>query len=185
MDLYDAFATGFLGAFCAILLIRILTRGFRKSIPPVSRWLARHIVMSRVFDRRHTVNPTRAQIICVIAHWGITAFYNVFRVRTISQASTRAGQLGLLHMIPLLSPMQIVLSSHALDISLTTAEYIHITLGSMAVVQGCLHCILNYAQETRPQKMGVFEIMVCRTKRSFQKMPLTRSDRQLHRSLLY
>jgi hypothetical protein len=173
MDLYGAFATGFLGAFCVILLIRITTRAFRRSIPPVSRWLARHIVMSRVFDRRHT------------AHWGITAFYNVFRVRTISQASTRAGQLGLLHMIPLLSPMQTVLSSHALDISLTTAEYIHITLGSMAVVQGCLHCILNYAQETRPQKMGVFEIMVRGTKRSLPEMPLTRSDRQLHRSLLY
>jgi hypothetical protein len=125
-----------------------------------------------------------AQIICVIAHWGITAFYNIFRVQTISQASTRAGQLGLLHVIPLLSPMQIVFSSHALDISLINAEYTHITLGSMAVIQGCLHCILNYAQETRPQKISAFEIMVRETKSPCPTIPLTRYDRQLHRLLL-
>lgn len=185
MDLYSAFATGFLGAFCAILLISIVIRAFRRAVPHVSRWLTRHIVMSRVFNRRHTINPTRAQIICVIAHWGITAFYNIFRVQTISQASTRAGQLGLLHVIPLLSPMQIVFSSHALDISLINAEYTHITLGSMAVIQGCLHCILNYAQETRPQKISAFEIMVRETKYPCPTMPLTRNDRQLHHLLLF
>jgi hypothetical protein len=114
---------------------------------------------------------------------GITAFYNIFRVQTISQASTRAGQLGLLHVIPLLSPMQIVFSSHALDISLINAEYTHITLGSMAVIQGCLHCILNYAQETRRQKISAFEIMVREKKFPCSTMPLTRNDRQLHRLL--
>jgi hypothetical protein len=166
MDLYSAFATGFLGAFCAILLISIVIRAFRRAVPHVSRWLTRHIVMSRVFNRRHTINPTRAQIMSVIAHWGITAFYNIFRVQTISQASKRAGQLGLLH------------------ISLINAEYTHITLGSMAVIQGCLHCILNYAQETRPQKISAFEIMVRETKSPCPTMLLTRNDRQLHRLLL-
>ena len=184
MDLYSAFATGFLGALCAILLISIVIRASRRAVPHVSRWLTRHIVMSRVFKRRHTINPTRAQITCIIAHWGITAFYNIFRVQNISQASTRAGQLGLLHVIPLLSPMQIVFSSHALDISLVNAEYTHITLGSMAVIQGGLHCILNYVQQTRPQTISAFEITVRETKSLCLTMPLTQNDRQLHRLLL-
>lgn len=166
MDLYAAFAIGFLGVFGAFLLLRVATRISRTTYSRISRWWTRYIVTSRVFSTHHTFNPTRAQLICLVVHLAVTAFYNAFRVQTVSQASTRAGQLCLLHVIPLLFPMQIAYTSYALDISLGNAKYAHVALGTTAIIQGCLHCILQYVQGSRLQKMSVSQILVRETKHS-------------------
>jgi hypothetical protein len=164
MDLYAAFAIGFLGAFGALLLLRVTIRISRKTYSRISRWWTRHIVTSRVFKSQYTFNPTRAQLIYVGVHLAVTAFYNTFRVHTMPQASTRAGQLCLLHTIPLLFPMQVAFTSYALDISLGNAKYAHATLGIMAIIQGCLHCILQYVQGSQRQDMSVSQILVRETK---------------------
>lgn len=160
MDLYTAFAIGFLGSFGAFLLFRVATRISRTTYSRISRWWTRYVVTSRVFRSRHTFNPTRAQLICLVVHLGVTAFYNAFRVQTTSQASTRAGQLCLLHLVPLLFPMQVTYTSYALDISLSNAKYAHIALGSMAIIQGCLHCILQFVHGSQLHEMSVPQISV-------------------------
>jgi hypothetical protein len=170
MDLYAAFAIGFLGSFGALLLLRVVTRISRTTYSRISRWWTRHVVTSRTFKSQHTFNPTRAQLICLFVHLAVTSFYNSFRVHTISQASTRAGQLCLLHAVPLLFPMQVAYTSYALDISLGNAKYAHVALGIMAIVQGCLHCILQYVQGSQLEEMSVSQILVRETE--FSYLPL-------------
>lgn len=155
MDIYDAFAISFLGLFAVYLLYCLITNAALRMSPNIARWLTRHLVWPTVFNSRHAWDPTRAQLLVLVAHWSLVAFYNIFRVETLSQASAKAAQLSLLHIIPLLIPSQVAFVSYILDISLHQARVAHIMLGTMAIVQGTVHFVLEVLQRSESQRIDV------------------------------
>lgn len=155
MDIYDAFAISFLGLFCVYFIYCLITKAALRTFPHIARWLTRHLIWPRVFNSRHAWDPTRAQLLVLLAHWSIVAFYNIFRVKTLSQASAKSAQLSLLHIIPLLIPSQVAYVSHILDIPLHQSRFVHTILGIMAILQGSVHCVLELLQRSGPQRIDV------------------------------
>lgn len=156
MDIYDAFAISFLGLFAVYFLYCLITNAALSTSANIARWLTRHLVWPTVFlNSRHAWDPTRAQLLVLVAHWSLVAFYNFFRVETLSQASAKAAQLSLLHIIPLLIPSQVAFVSYILDISLHQARVAHIMLGTMAIFQGTVRFVLEVLQRSGSQRVDV------------------------------
>jgi hypothetical protein len=160
MDLDSAFATAFLGAFALTLLVYQVLRLRRCLQRPVKRWLTQHVTMPRMRQGRHFLNPSRAQILAVVVHWILTGFYNVFQVHTVADAAGRAGRSALLHMILLMAPNHIYLSSDLFGTSLPTATWTHFVLGCMAIIQGILHCVLHALNKSWAVSLDAYEITV-------------------------
>lgn len=160
MDLDSAFATGFLGAFVLTFFVYQVLRLWRWSQRPVRMWLTQHVTMPRMRQGRHFLNPSRAQVLAVVVHWILTGFYNIFQVHTVANAADRAGRSALLHIILLMAPNHIYLTSESFGVSLPTATWTHFVLGCMAIVQGVLHCVLHASNKSWAVSLDAYEITV-------------------------
>ena len=156
-----AFAIGFLGILGAILVINQVSTLYRTLWQPISRWLTRHIVLPRLFHGRHLFNPTRVEVLCHLIHWVATILYNTCGVTSLSQAASRAAQIAIIHIVPLLVSYQLGSVARALGLSLNAVLKIHQSVAVMATVQGALHGLIQLLIAGGWKGSMVFKIMVC------------------------
>jgi hypothetical protein len=106
------------------------------------------------------INPTRVEVLCHLLHWTAVIVYNTWNVDSLGQAALRAGQLAVIHMVPLLITYQLGFMSSVLRISLNVVGKVHQSLAVMVLLQGMLHSVLHLQTEERQTKMTPFEIAV-------------------------
>ncbi|GIZ48204.1 hypothetical protein CKM354_001127400 [Cercospora kikuchii] len=126
------------------LLRRSLQQLYTLVWRPGSQIILRYLVYTQVFRPGHLIglNPTWAEALALTAHWAATAACNAYRVRSLAEASARAGQLALVHLVPLISVRQLSFASHVLGWSLRKCHFIHGSLGIMATAQGIIHAVI-------------------------------------------
>ena len=160
MNINSGFAIGFFSIFGAVLVVNHVSNICRKYWPPTSRWMVRHVFLPRLFLGRHTINPTRVEILCHLLHWTAAIVYNTWDVDSLGRAALRAGQLAVIHVVPLLITYQLGFVSNILGLSLTFVGKVHQSLAVMALVQGTLHSVIYLQTGERQTKSMLFQIMV-------------------------
>lgn len=105
--------------------------------------MVKHVLLPRLFHRRHLINPTRVEVLCHLIHWTAVITYNTWNVNTFGQAALRAGQLGIIHVLPLQITYQLAFVSSVLGLSLNNVKKVHQSLAVMVLVQGMLHSAIH------------------------------------------
>lgn len=160
MDIQEGFAIGFLGMLIAAWLVSQVSTLYRAFWPPTVRWLRMHIVLPRLFRGRHLFNPTRVELICHLLHWIATIVYNTYGVANLPQAASRAGNIAVVHLVPLMVSHQLCYVSQVLGLSLDSGVELHISMGLMATIQGALHTVIHLRMADGLSGSMVFRIMV-------------------------
>ena len=86
--------------------------------------------------------------------------YNTWNVDSLGQAALRAGQLAVIHVVPLLITYQLAFVSNILGLSLNVVGKVHQSLAVMVLVQSMLHSVLHLHTEERQAKLIPFQIAV-------------------------
>ena len=160
MNINSGFASGFFAIFGAVLVVNQASRLCRAYWPPMSRWVIRHVLHPRLFRGRHTFNPTRVEVLCHLLHWTAVIVYNTWDVDSLGRAALRAGQLAVIHIVPLLITYQLGFVSSILGLSLNVVGKVHQSLAVMALVQSMLHSVIHLQTEERQTKSMLFQIIV-------------------------
>lgn len=79
-----------------------------------------------------------------LLYWGGTLVVNVFRVRSLPEAASRAGSIALLHLIPLMAGNRLSFVADMIGLSLRTFQYLHNTMGLMVSAQLICHVVLLF-----------------------------------------
>ena len=107
-------------------------------------YIFKYLIYPLFFRRRVFLGPvTRGRFTLVFVYWLGTAFCNVIGVKTWSQASSRAGVLSVLHLIPLLFSTRLSFAADLLGLSLKSYIRFHGVLGHMAFWQGLAHVLFQ------------------------------------------
>ena len=150
MNINRSFAIGFFSIFGAVLVLNHVSRLRRKYWHLISRRMVKHVLLPRLFRDKHLVNPTRVEVLCHLLHWTAVIIYNTWDVDSFGRAALRAGELAIIHIVPLLITYQLAFVSSLLGLSLNVVEKVHQSLAAMVFLQGCLHSVL-YLQTTGRQ----------------------------------
>ncbi|EMC97298.1 hypothetical protein BAUCODRAFT_23621 [Baudoinia panamericana UAMH 10762] len=144
MDLILIIAIILLGPLLLASTLRLALRVGRHCSRKAYIWLLYHVVYPRILPGdMHLVNPSRAEILLLLLHWSITGFFNAYDIHSRTEFSRRAGQIAVLHMLPLLASQPLSLLADILGMSLHTLLYGHTVFGVMAALQGVLHAIFS------------------------------------------
>ena len=160
MDINRGFAIGFFAIFGAALVVNHISKLCRTYWPPTLRWMVRHVLLPRLFVGLHIFNPTRIEVVCHLLHWTAVVVYNTWNVHNLVQAGLRAGQLAVIHIVPLLITYQLSFVSSLLGLSLDVVANVHQSLAIMALVQGVLHSVAQLHIAERQNKFTLFQISV-------------------------
>lgn len=141
MELQKIFAAVFLGFFAVVFSSRNIRLGVRLLWRPLSTRFLRYVVYPRIFYKRRWryLNPTRAELLLYVAHWATTITFNAYGIRSLSEASLRAAQIGTVHLLPLLAFRQLSFAADIFGFSLRSFYAIHRSVGIMATLQGIFH----------------------------------------------
>lgn len=132
------------GMFLALFLYRTCSQ--------ISDWVQdrtvfyvfKYLVYPLLFRRRGLFGPiTRWRAILIFVYWLGTFLCNVIGVKTLPQASKRAGVLSVLHLIPLLFSGRLSFAADLLGLSLRPYIRLHGLLGLMAFCQGLTHVLIH------------------------------------------
>ncbi|EXJ72785.1 uncharacterized protein A1O5_03932 [Cladophialophora psammophila CBS 110553] len=153
---YAAAAGGILLLFLARNLAGWLVRA-----PRVRSWAFRHL-HTTLFRRRPTHSPiSRIEAMLHMIYWGGTMIYNFLGIQSAADASTRAGALTTLNMIPLLFGGRISAAADAINVTRRTLDKIHKTVGTMTAAQMGLHLAFEAAtRRLRFDTVGCLSILV-------------------------
>ena len=143
MNINRGFAIGFFSIFGAVLVVNHVSRLCRRYWPLISRWMVKHVLLPRVFRGRHLINPTRVEVLCYLLHWTAVIIYDTWNVDSFGRAASRAGELAVIHIVPLLITYQLAFVSSVLGVSLDTVKKAHQSLAVMVLLQGMLHSALH------------------------------------------
>ncbi len=143
MNINCGFAIGFFSIFGTLLIANQVSKVCRACWPPISRWTVRHVLLPRLFRGRHIFNPTRTELLCHLLHWTAVIVYSTWDVDSLSGAALRAGQLAVIHVVPLLITYQLGFVSRLLGLSFNVTGRVHQSLAFMALVQSILHSAIH------------------------------------------
>ena len=94
--------------------------------------------------RRSLFGPiTYSRITWWLVHWGSTVTCNFLGIQNWHEASSRAGTLALLHIVPLFFSQQFSMAADIFGISLKAYQLLHQAFGAMAIVQSALHVAIS------------------------------------------
>lgn len=158
MEIYEVYSVLLLTLFVVVVIsngFRIISRFEKKH-----RWMDRHLTIPRIFDNQYIQTPTRLQTLCHLLHLSTVVLYNCLHVTNLEQLASRAGQLCILHMVPLLSANHLEFISQILGLSRNTIFGCHMTIGLMALAQGVLHSVINLVKGQYSSDKAGFDISV-------------------------
>lgn len=140
---------------CAIVLLVLLCLGllhhFALKTLAIERrqgWIHRNLVVARLFDNGHFDTPTRLDALCYLAHCSGICFLETYRVKTRDDLALRAGQLCVVHIVPLMVS-QLSFAGHMFGLSRKTITKFHAAFGLMALAQAILHGTLHWVKDGR------------------------------------
>lgn len=111
--------------------------------------LVRKYFLHPLLLRRHRLlGPwTRAQVAFALIYFAANAFCTCFRVSTASDVATRAGHLSLINMVPAYFGFHLSFVCTLLGISLPRYRIFHASTGTMSIILGVIHAIIDAASK--------------------------------------
>ena len=161
MEIFSYAAASFLGMIAALLMVHQTSKLIRVYGPPTSRWIFKQVLLPKLFRGQHKFNLTRIALLCHLLHWTLAIWYNVWKVRDLDHASSRASQMSIIHLVPLLASRDLASVADAFGVSLATVLTVHPSLAVMALVQGGIHVVIHYHIAKEEAKPVVFRTIVC------------------------
>ena len=145
MDAQKIYTAAFLGFFALFFLRRNVPHWSDVFCRPLARRVLRHLVYPRIFRSRQlfNLNPTRAEFLFHIVHWAATATGNAYGVHNLLDAGLRAGQMSIIHLLPLFAFRQLSSVADLFGVSLSLTYTVHRSIGIMASIQGVVHAVIS------------------------------------------
>ena len=158
---FYAIAAG--GCIALLFIVRTLTR-LRWLLKPGDALLRKHFLYPLLLRRHRLLGPwTRARVAFQVIYLAANVFCTCFKVSTASEAATRAGHLSLINMVPAYFGLHLSFVCTLLGVSLPTYRLFHASTGTMSVLLGLLHAVINAIGKpvlgTKESKQ-VFELIV-------------------------
>lgn len=125
------------------ILIRVLY--FLKSgiLRHVYIGLLRHIVYPLLHRRTRIIEPlTRGQSVMTVCYMAATLFFNIWKVSTRTEASSRAGMISIVNIIPLLISSRSSLAAKLFGVNTETVVVVHKIVGFLISIQAAVHTVL-------------------------------------------
>jgi hypothetical protein len=116
---------------------------------PFSTFILKHFVYPYVLPRMRFAGPLSwMHLLLQVAYWAGTALCNVLGVKSLGQASSRAGTLAIFNLIPLTLGDRLSITASLLGVPSRVACRAHNTFGWMATVQALAHVLLSASQHS-------------------------------------
>lgn len=131
------------GAFVLLVFYRISAILFLWIQDRTLFLILKHLIYPFLFKRSRFFNPqTRWRVSLTLLYWLGTAACNVVEVRSLPEASSRAGTLSTIHLIPLLFSDRLSFAADLLGLRLHSYLNLHGAMGFMTFVQDVIHILL-------------------------------------------
>ncbi|OQU97172.1 FAD-binding domain-containing protein [Cladophialophora immunda] len=154
MDITQAYAIGFGGFLCLLILIHFrqwLLIGWRKVIPLSLKYFVYPQIRHRL-----TGAWQPAGVIAGLLYGGVNVFCVCFKVRSVWMAGLRAANLSLINLIPLMAGPHLSFPSDLLGITLRTYRRFHRSLAVISSILLCFH-VLTVLVEKKPFHLRISE----------------------------
>ena len=161
MTQFYAIAAG--GCIALLFIVHTLIR-LSWLFEPCDALLRKYFLYPLLLRRHRLLGPwTRAQVAFELIYSAANAFCACFKVSTASDVATRAGHLSLINMVPAYFGFHLSFVCTLLGVPLPTYRLFHASTGTMSVILGILHAIINTASKPNLGTRGsgqVFKLMV-------------------------
>ena len=163
MDVTQFYAIAAGSCIALVFMVRTLIR-LRWLLKPGDGLLRKHLLYPLLLRRHRLLGPwSRAQVALQVIYLAANIFCICFKVSTASGAATRAGHLSLINMVPAYFGLHLSFICTLLGVSLPTYRRFHASTGTVSVLLGLLHTVINAVRKpvigTRDSKQ-VFELIV-------------------------
>lgn len=145
MDVTQFYAIVAGGIIGLLLIVRFVIRVIQ-FLQPWSILLLRHALYPFLLKRHRFLGPwTRAEVSLQLLYLAVNIFCNSFGVSDVKEAGARAGTLSLINLIPVYFGVHLSFLGDLLGISLPAYRFAHGSTGTMSVMLGLFHVIVNVA----------------------------------------
>lgn len=104
----------------------------------------RHLVYPFILHRYHFVGPwTRCYLVLQLLYWGCTLSCTGVGVKTLTQASARAGSLAVINLVPLFFGGHLGFAADLIGMPLLAYRQVHSSIGMVASVLTIFHVLVN------------------------------------------
>ena len=108
---------------------------------------AKHFSYPLVLERHRLIELlSRADLFYYILYFAVNIFCGTFRVSSIADVGTRAGNLSLINIMPSYLAFHLSFMSDMLGLSLRAYRTVHATTGVMSVTLGMVHTGIKIAK---------------------------------------
>ncbi len=143
MTQFYAIAAG--GCIALLFIVHTLIR-LSWLCKPCGALLRKYFLHPLLLRRHGLLGPwTRAQVAFALIYFAANAFCTCFRVSTASDVATRAGHLSLINMVPAYFGFHLSFICTLLGVSLPRYRLFHASTGTMSIILGVLHAIIDTA----------------------------------------
>jgi hypothetical protein len=133
------------GAFAALFLQHAMGLSSTLLRSRLAKKAFKHLAWSVIVSRTRCTPPiTRGDVVAQLLYWGGTLLVNVFQVRSLPEAASRAGSIAILYLIPLVAGGRLSFAADWMGLSLRTFQYLHNTFGLMVSAQLISHVVLVF-----------------------------------------
>ena len=163
MDLTIIYLIVIAGIFSSFLLRRLIPVLLSIYRNHASVYVLRHLVYPYLYRRYSFVTPiTRFRALLLSLYLGATLFCNLYGIRTLEDASSRAGWLSIVNMVPLFITGRVTTIMQVLGLSLHESIAAHSATGAMVLSQSVAHISMELKRTSLDlaEKSSVFGLIV-------------------------
>ena len=143
MDVTQFYAIAAGGCIALLFIIHTLNQ-LSWLIKPCDALLRKHFLYPLLLRRNRFLGPwTRAQVAFELTYFAANVFCTCFKVSTGSDVATRAGHLSLINMVPAYFGFHLSFVCTLLGVSLPRYRLFHASTGTMSIILGVIHAIIN------------------------------------------
>ena len=110
--------------------------------------ILQHMVYPFMIRRHWFLDPwTRGYVISQLVYWGLTLSCTGIEARTLVQASSRAGTLATIQLVPLFFGDHLSFAADLMDLSLHMYWQLHSSIGIMTLILATFHVIITLSNQ--------------------------------------
>jgi len=146
MDITQIYAVAAGGALAFLVIVKLwlsITRFLRLQ---TYGFVLKHVVYPYLLRRHRYIGPwTRGSVLLHVFYLTAVIFCNSYRVNSLTEASTRAGNMSLINTIPLYLGFHLGFIADVLGISLRVFSRLHGSIAFISAALGLFHAVVSMA----------------------------------------